>query len=441
MEYQNHNNIKRNYIMTIGTKIGEYTITGFIDRGGMGTVFQAEKEGVNYALKICNNEDDESTQRFKREVRIMKGIDSPRIIEVIDDNLNDNPPYFVMPLGDRSLEQAVEEGISEEKQFDYVEQFCEGIQLLHEKGIIHRDIKPSNALLFGESIKVSDLGLGKFIERNSKTLTPSGDKTIGSFGYFPPEIYKDGQGKNADVRSDIYCIGKLIYFVFSGGEDPQYVEETSVKADIYTIINKCIKIVPNDRYQNVTEIINALQLCQKMRKSTFSLEEIVSRHRMGVNDQKFADEVYQYLLTLEDDFELLIKSFKTIKTELFQVILRYKQEDVGALIHILSTIYKNGSYYSIDFDDIDILANRIFLLTKTTKSLKDKQDLLNFAINISIEFNRWNAMDTVVKMLNSLSNDEVKSIIPFCIENKDFLQIIRDSSKIPLNEVIRNVIR
>ena len=178
-----------------------------------------------------------------------------------------------------------------------------------------------------------------------------------------------------------------------------------------------------------------------MRKSTFSLEEIVSRHRMGVNDQKFADEVYQYLLTLEDDFELLIKSFKTIKTELFQVILRYKQEDVGALIHILSTIYKNGSYYSIDFDDIDILANRIFLLTKTTKSLKDKQDLLNFAINISIEFNRWNAMDTVVKMLNSLSNDEVKSIIPFCIENKDFLQIIRDSSKIPLNEVIRNVIR
>lgn len=108
--------------------------------------------------------------------------------------------------------------------------------------------------------------MGKFVVRDSATLTPTNDKTIGTYDYISPEIYNNGEGRNADKRSDIYSIGKLIYYVFSEGESPLHVNVTKVKADIYSIINKCTKISPGDRYQDVSEIINALNICQNQEK-------------------------------------------------------------------------------------------------------------------------------------------------------------------------------
>ena len=58
-----------------------------------------------------------------------------------------------------------------------------------------------------------------------------------------------------------------------------------MSADIFSIIGKCTKVMPNDRYQNVSEIINALNICKKTRMTALSLEDIVSKHKAGVNDE------------------------------------------------------------------------------------------------------------------------------------------------------------
>lgn len=174
--------------MEIGDIIKGYTIKEYIGDGGMGIVFKVEKDGKEYALKICNTTDDEYVSRFKREIRMMETINNNRIVKIIDKDIDASIPYFIMELCDESLENAVERGLSEEKKFDYILQLCDGLKGLHDQGIIHRDIKPGNALIVDDKIKVSDLGLGKFIKRDTPCLTPTDDKYMGTYVITPSEM-------------------------------------------------------------------------------------------------------------------------------------------------------------------------------------------------------------------------------------------------------------
>jgi serine/threonine protein kinase len=426
--------------MNIGDIIDGYKILSHIDSGGMGSVYSAQKDENRYALKTCNVKDPEYIKRFNREVRLMKSTVNPNVIEVLDESLDIDDPYFVMPLCDSSLSAAVRDGLTDDKKFDYIKQFCAGIKALHDSGVIHRDIKPNNALVLNDDIKVSDLGLGKFAHRDSSVLTPT-LATLGTPEYMPPEIYRDDDGRNADKRSDIYSIGKLLYFVFSDGENPQYIDVLKVKADIYSIVNKCTKISPNDRYQDVSEVINALNICQKSRTAVASINDIIAAHKQGANDAEFANKVYNYLLTNQDDLRSLIKDLRALNSDRFKLILKHKSEEVGNLIYLLLTTHQNDNNYWIQFEDVDVLVNRSRVLMQATKVLQEKQDLLEFAIRLSVEFNRWPSMQIVVSMLHDLTEEEVKLIALFFATNKDNINTIKDSVNNPLPESVKVFIR
>ena len=422
--------------MNIGDTIDGYEIMNHIGSGGMGSIYLVLKEGNSYAMKTCDDKDPEYIKRFKREVRLMKSTVNSNVIEVLDENLDIDDPYFIMPLCNSSLSNAVNKGLTEDEKFEYVKQFCTGIKALHDSQVIHRDIKPNNALVLGNEIKISDLGLGKFVNRDSSVLTPT-IATLGTPVYMSPEVYRDGNGRNADKRSDIYSIGKLLYFVFSDGESPYVIDSSKVKADIYSIINKCIKIHPNDRYQDVSEIINALNICQKARTAVISINDIILDHKPRVNDAEFADKVYNYLLTNQDDLGTLIKDLRILKSDRFELMLKYKSKEVSNLIHLLLTTHQNDSNYWIQFEDVDVLVNRALLLMQKTTVLQEKQDLLEFSIQLSVGFNRWPSMQIVVNMLHDLTEEEVKSIALFFTTNKDNMNTIKDSVNNPLPESVK----
>jgi hypothetical protein len=214
-----------------------------------------------------------------------------------------------------------------------------------------------------------------------------------------------------------------------------------VKADIYSIINKCIKISPNDRYQDVSEVINALNICQKARTAIISINDIISALKPGVNDAEFADKAYNYLLTNQDDLGTLIKDLRILKNDGFQLILKYKAGEISNLIHLLLTTHQNDNSYWIQFEDVDVLVNRARILMQTTKVLQEKQDLLEFAINLSVGFNRWPSMQIVVGMLHDLTEEETKSIASFLTVNKDNIIVIRDNVSNPLPESLKAFIR
>lgn len=114
----------KKYDMTINDVVGGYVIKSIIPGAGMAQVFKVEKEGNLYVLKTVQNPDDEiEVKRFKREARIMLGIQDKHVIEILDSNLNVKEPYYVMPLCEGSLAERVSI-MTEMEKLDASIQFC-----------------------------------------------------------------------------------------------------------------------------------------------------------------------------------------------------------------------------------------------------------------------------------------------------------------------------
>ncbi|HEL1339140.1 TPA: protein kinase, partial [Streptococcus equi subsp. zooepidemicus] len=113
---------------------------------------------------------------------------------------------------------------------------------------LHRDISPTNIFFVNGIIKIADFGLGK----NLNTLTSHQTMDTASFGqlfYCAPEqltLLKD-----ADKRSDVYSLGRIINFVMT--KNPNIFSHS-----LRSISEKATNLEPDYRYQDATEMLNAL---------------------------------------------------------------------------------------------------------------------------------------------------------------------------------------
>ncbi|MEQ9566198.1 MAG: protein kinase, partial [Pseudomonadales bacterium] len=141
-------------------------------RGGFGIVYSVtDDDGHPYALKRLNpaafQQQDQAMliKRFEREVRYQQQVEHPNVVHVLDANLADDPPWFVMPLADGSLKDDLEVdhtlgGDPKRPLFDILA----GLEALHQIGLRHRDLKPANVLKFSQAdgttlYAISDFGL------------------------------------------------------------------------------------------------------------------------------------------------------------------------------------------------------------------------------------------------------------------------------------------
>ena len=127
-------------------------------------------------------------------------------------------------------------------------QVCEALLCIHEEGIVHRDIKPENIIITNDGVvKLIDYDIAR-IDDSAK----SSDTTIlGTTGYAAPEQY--GIAKT-DARSDIYSIGILINVMLTG----EHPSKKMCSGKWQKIVNKCTRINPDERYQNIRELMNVI---------------------------------------------------------------------------------------------------------------------------------------------------------------------------------------
>src|SRR4051794_9480905 len=94
----------------------KYRRTRQIGKGAFGTVFEAEtRDGELVAIKYFTGSEfaEVDRDRFGREVRILSKLNHPNVLPVLDDDLGAEPPWFVMPMANCSLEQIVDEIVDE----------------------------------------------------------------------------------------------------------------------------------------------------------------------------------------------------------------------------------------------------------------------------------------------------------------------------------------
>ena len=250
-----------------------------IGAGGMGSIFKARDKilGRIVALKVIREDfmgDIETVHRFIREAQSASALHHPGIVTIFDICVGE-PMYIAMEYvdGENLREQLNRKAMSVQEFLGIAIEICDALDAAHSKGIIHRDIKPENIMLTKDGkIKITDFGLACI--NNASKMTMAG-QILGTPLYMSPEQIR---GKPVDNRSDIYSLGITFYESLTGRVpfphgDIGYchIHETpplpsllnpDIPETLEKIIMKSIEKNPEDRYQNVREILEDINRCQ-----------------------------------------------------------------------------------------------------------------------------------------------------------------------------------
>lgn len=268
--------------------IGRYRVLEPLGAGGMSRVYLCEHAtmGHRVAMKLLpvqQGADPSMVERFFREARAVAALNHPNIVRAHD--VAEEPGkfhYLVMDFVDGvNLHDLVQRHgpLSPERAAHYISQAAEGLQHIHESGLVHRDLKPGNLLLDRSGmIKILDLGLARFNESESgPSITKKyDDKAIlGTADFLSPE--QAIQSSTVDIRADIYSLGATMYFLlagrppFPGDNVTQKLLAHQIKApeplgklrpdlppELIAVVDKMMAKKPEERYQQPIELVSAL---------------------------------------------------------------------------------------------------------------------------------------------------------------------------------------
>ena len=201
--------------------LGDNELFEEIARGGMGVVYRARQRGLDreVALKVLRGgefADDEARRRFHVEAAAAARLQHPGIVAIHDIGEDDGVPWFSMDLltGGNLVRRVGEMPLPAKEAARCVRQVADAVQYAHEQGVLHRDLKPSNILLGSDGLpRVTDFGIARRIAVDTTDPLTRTGQGLGSPGYAAPEL---ALGGTADVRTDVYGLGALLYYLLTG---------------------------------------------------------------------------------------------------------------------------------------------------------------------------------------------------------------------------------
>lgn len=237
---------------------------------------QSLELGFNVALKVLRRTTDTAdTQgdlnRFAREYQIITQLRHRAIVDVYDFGSTEGLSYIAteyFPAGD--LRTRLRNPMTSEEAVSYTRQIGEALRVIHVAGVLHRDLKPANVMLrMDNSVVLIDFGLAKELA-GDKALTGAGE-IRGSPYYMSPE---QAGGQTTDERSDLYSLGVIFHELLTG-ERPfqgntvfdilaqhQHAPVPRLAGDaarLQPVIDRLLAKRPADRYQSVSDFLQALK--------------------------------------------------------------------------------------------------------------------------------------------------------------------------------------
>jgi serine/threonine-protein kinase len=275
-------------------KLGQYLLKERLGAGAMGEVYLAEHLLLRRpcAIKLIRPEragDPNILRRFEREVQATATLTHPNTVQIFDyGHAQDGTFYYVMEyLPGLSLEQLVHRHgpLPPERAAHLLRQVCGALREAHTIGLIHRDIKPGNILIcerggLHDVAKLLDFGLvlAPAVSADGAGLTQEG-AIAGTPAYMSPE--QAGGQETLDLRSDIYSLGAVAYFLLTGqppfaGRSPAKMvaahiyeapapvsnHRPDVSENLQAVVLRCLAKGPADRFADAESLDIALAGCQ-----------------------------------------------------------------------------------------------------------------------------------------------------------------------------------
>src|SRR5215469_1311789 len=271
----------------IGQRIGHYIIEQKLGVGGMGVVYRAHDEKLqrDVALKFLETlptGESAGHERVMQEARAISALNHPNICTIYEVGEANGTPYIAMEyIEGRPLSQEITSaGFSLEQIERYGLQLADALAHAHGRGVIHRDLKAANIIVTPNGrVKVLDFGISRRLEPGGGDETTVIDQSwaaqhtfTGTLPYTAPEVFK---GQEADVRSDIWSLGVVLYEMAAGKRPFRGSTAFELSAAILRerapeispavppvlqgVIDKCLSKDPGERYQSAGEVRAALE--------------------------------------------------------------------------------------------------------------------------------------------------------------------------------------
>jgi len=260
----------------------------------MGEVYRARdtRLGRDVAVKVLPQQlssNSEVRARFEREARTISSLNHPHICTLFDIGRERDTDFLVMELVDgETLATRLGRGaLSNSEVLRIGSQIADALERAHRAGVVHRDLKPGNVMVTKAGAKLMDFGLargtglvggvGSGVTLASLTQSPTiaqpltaEGTLVGTFQYMAPEQL---EGKDADVRSDIWALGCVLYEMATGTRAFEGKSQASLISAIMTsqpapasqlaplsppafdrIITQCLAKDPDERFQSAHDV-------------------------------------------------------------------------------------------------------------------------------------------------------------------------------------------
>ena len=274
----------------IGPSVGPYRIIREIGRGGMGTVYLAERSDPAFAqrvaIKVLNRglDTDDLLRRFEAERRMLARLQHPGIVRLLDGGATDDGrPYFAMEYVDGKplVEYARSEGLSIDARIAIMADICDAVEYAHHNLVLHRDLKPANILVDATGRpRLLDFGIAQALDRDpTEGATRTSERRLTPQYASPEQIL----GRPLQTASDVYALGVILCELLTGsrpfephaseGGVPQIDAEPRapstlaattqdgkrLRGDIDTIVLKALQKEPERRYRGAGEFADDLR--------------------------------------------------------------------------------------------------------------------------------------------------------------------------------------
>lgn len=273
-----------------GTRLGgKYIVDGEIGRGGFGITYLAydKRNGKTVAVKEyfpsmlatrtrkkyvipdCEKNAEQfniGAEKFFDEAELVRQFNgNPNIVSIYECFYENNTAYFIMEYLDGiTVENYIKNyGALDPAQALYIaDKLTMALEVLQSANIFHRDISPDNVMICRNgNVKLIDFGAARRFLSGTNGFT-----VVMKTGFSPMEQYS---GDAADIRSDIYSVGALLYYALTGTvpESPYkrlendslfQADAANIGAEFPNVIKKAAAIMPAERFKSVRELRNAL---------------------------------------------------------------------------------------------------------------------------------------------------------------------------------------
>jgi len=306
----------------IGQRLGAYRLVREIGRGGMGVVYEAQRDDQEFdrraAVKVLPLWRSASFgARFRLERQVLAGLDHPGIARLLDAGTTpDGVTYFVMELveGQPVTAWCDERQLSLAGRIELVERIADAVAYAHRHLVVHRDLKPANILVTADGTpKLLDFGIATLLDEEGGTsvgATRTGHQS------FTPEFASPEQirGERVTTASDVYSLGVILYLVLTGrapydlrGLSPLEVMRTvcdvdpplpsrvaapadrrGIGHDLDAVVGKALRKAAADRYASVPELVADLQAWRSGRPVVAAPASVGYRARRFVGRNRLA---------------------------------------------------------------------------------------------------------------------------------------------------------